>query len=147
MHSLHQAGQCSVNHVPQAGAVVFRMDGALVRILLVRSRKTPGLWVFPKGHLEAGESYEEAALREAEEEAGIVGTVVGPVGPTLTFQSGDESVAVKYYLVHLTADAASPEGREKVWLAPDEALERLDFQSARDLLRAALREIERQRLA
>jgi 8-oxo-dGTP pyrophosphatase MutT (NUDIX family) len=103
--------------------------------------------VFPKGHLEAGESYSDAALREAEEEAGILGTVVGPVGPTLTFQSGDESVAVKYYLVHLTADAASPEGREKAWLPPDEALERLGFQNARDLLRAALREIERQRPA
>jgi 8-oxo-dGTP pyrophosphatase MutT (NUDIX family) len=103
--------------------------------------------VFPKGHLEAGESHEDAALREAEEEAGISGTVAGRVGPTLTFQSGDESVAVKYFLVHLTADAASPEGREKVWLPPDEALERLGFQNARDLLRAAVREIERQRLA
>jgi 8-oxo-dGTP pyrophosphatase MutT (NUDIX family) len=136
-----------MNHVSQAGAVVFRTDGGSVRILLVRSRKNPGVWVFPKGHLEPGESDADAALREAEEEAGISGTVVGPVGPTLTFQSGDESVAVKYYLVHLTADAASPEGRDKVWLAPDEALERLGFQNARDLLRAALRTIERQRPA
>jgi len=136
-----------MNHVSQAGAVVFRTDGGSVLILLVRSRKNPGVWVFPKGHLEAGESHADAALREAEEEAGISGTVVGPVGPTLTFQSGDESVAVKYYLVHLTADAASPEGREKAWLSPDEALERLGFQNARDLLLAALQEIERQRLA
>ena len=136
-----------MNHVSQAGAVVFRTEDGSVRILLVRSRKNPGVWVFPKGHLEAGESHADAALREAQEEAGILGTVVGLVGPTLTFQSGDESVAVKYYLVHLTADAASPEGREKVWLSPDEALERVGFQNARDLLRAALVEIERQRLA
>jgi diadenosine hexaphosphate hydrolase (ATP-forming) len=136
-----------MNHVSQAGAVVFRIDGGSVRILLVRSRKNPGVWVFPKGHLEPGESHADAALREAQEEAGIVGTVVAPVGPTLTFSSGDESVAVKYYLVHLTADAASPEGREKVWLSPDEALERLGFQNARDLLRAALRKIEGQRPA
>jgi diadenosine hexaphosphate hydrolase (ATP-forming) len=132
-----------MNRVSQAGAVVFRTDGGSVRILLVRSRKNPGVWVFPKGHLEAGESHADAALREAEEEAGILGTVVGLVGPTLTFQSGDERVAVEYYLVHLTADAPSPEGREKVWLSPDEALERLDFQNARELLRAAVREIER----
>jgi 8-oxo-dGTP pyrophosphatase MutT (NUDIX family) len=136
-----------MTHVSQAGAVVFRTDGGSVRFLLVRSRKTPGVWVFPKGHVEAGESHADAALREAGEEAGILGTLVGPVGPTLAFRSGDESVAVKYYLVHLTADAASPEGREKVWLSPDEALERLGFQNARDLLRAAVRKIERQRPA
>jgi 8-oxo-dGTP pyrophosphatase MutT (NUDIX family) len=134
-----------MNRVAQGGAVVFRTDGGSVRILLVRSRKNPGVWVFPKGHLEAGESHADAALREAGEEAGILGIVVGLAGPTLTFQSGDESVAVEYYLVHLTADAPSPEGREKVWLSPDEALERLGFQNARDLLRAALRKIERQR--
>ena len=127
----------------QAGAVVFRTDGGSVRVLLVRSRKNPGVWVFPKGHLEEGESHADAALREAEEEAGILGTLVGPVGPTLTFQSGDEPVAVEYYLVLLTVDAPSPEGRQKVWLSPDEALDRLDFQNARDLLRAAVREIER----
>jgi 8-oxo-dGTP pyrophosphatase MutT (NUDIX family) len=132
-----------MNRVSQAGAVVFRTDGGSVRVLLVRSRKNPGVWVFPKGHLEAGESHADAALREAEEEAGISGTVVGPVGPTLAFQSGDERVAVEYYLVHLTADAPSPEGRQKAWLSLDEALEHLDFQSARDLLRAAVREIER----
>ena len=127
----------------QAGAVVFRTDGGSVRVLLVRSRKNPGVWVFPKGHLEEGESHADAAIREAEEEAGILGTLVGPVGPTLTFQSGDEPVAVEYYLVHLTVDAPSPEGRQKVWLSPDEALDRLDFQNARELLRAAVREIER----
>ena len=126
---------------------MFRTDGGSVRILLVRSRKNPGVWVFPKGHVEAGESHADAALREAGEEAGILGTLVGPVGPTLAFRSGDESVAVKYYLVHLTADAASPEGREKAWLSPGEALERLGFQNARDLLRAALRKIERRRPA
>jgi 8-oxo-dGTP pyrophosphatase MutT (NUDIX family) len=136
-----------VNRVSQAGAIVFRTDGGSVRILLVRSRKSPGVWVFPKGHLEAGESHADAALREAEEEAGILGTIVGMAGPTLTFQSGDESVAVEYYLVHLTEDAASPEGREKAWLSPDETIERLGFQNARDLLRAALREIERLRPA
>jgi 8-oxo-dGTP pyrophosphatase MutT (NUDIX family) len=136
-----------VNRVSQAGAVVFRTDGGSVRILLVTSRKNPGVWVFPKGHLEAGESHADAALREAEEEAGIQGTVVGRAGPTLTFQSGDEAVAVEYFLVHLSADSPSPEGRDKAWLTPDEALERLNFQSARDLLRSALREIERQGLA
>jgi 8-oxo-dGTP pyrophosphatase MutT (NUDIX family) len=136
-----------MSRVSQAGAVVFRTDGGSVRILLVRSRKHPGVWVFPKGHLEAGESHADAALREAEEEAGILGTVVGRTGSTLMFQSGDESVAVEYYLVHLTADAPSPEGREKVWLSPDETFEHLGFQNARDLLRGALREIERWRPA
>lgn len=38
------------------------------------------LWSLPKGHIEAGESAEQAAVREVEEETGIAGVILGELG-------------------------------------------------------------------
>ena len=129
--------------IPEGGAIVFRTDGGTVRILLVRAKQDPSKWIFPKGHVEPGESHAAAALREASEEAGVKGIIVGLVGPASTFQSGDEQVRVEYHLLQMIAEAPSSEGRDKRWVSPADALDALAFQDARDLLRSALSEIER----
>jgi len=54
-----------------AGVGVFRRVAEDVEFLLLCSNKTGG-WTPPKGHLEASESAEVAALRELREETGIV---------------------------------------------------------------------------
>lgn len=131
-----------MNTVPQGGAIVFRTDGGSIRILLVRAKQDPSQWIFPKGHLEPGESHGAAALRETHEEAGITGIVVGLAGSS-TFQSGDEQVTVEYYLLQMVGEAASGEGRDKKWVTPPQALRELAFEDARDLLRTALPELER----
>jgi 8-oxo-dGTP pyrophosphatase MutT (NUDIX family) len=54
-----------------AGVVVFREDGER-RYLLLRSALTRRpVWEFPKGGLESGESEQEAAERELQEETGL----------------------------------------------------------------------------
>lgn len=123
--------------VEQAGAVVFRKDGG-TRILLVRSRKSPTDWIFPKGHIEAGETAGQAALREAEEEAGVTGRVRSSLAPVLTFRQGDRQVRVHYFLVEYSGEVKSKERREQVWLPPPEALVRLTHDSAKMLLEQAL---------
>jgi len=50
-----------------------------LEVLLVTSR-SGGDWIAPKGTVEKGESAEEAALREAEEEAGVRGSIVRHLG-------------------------------------------------------------------
>ena len=50
-----------------AGGIVLGDSGT---IALVRNRKDT-LWFFPKGHVEVGESFEEAARREIQEETGL----------------------------------------------------------------------------
>lgn len=55
---------------PAISAAVIVRDG---RVLLVRRRKTEGalIWQFPAGQVEAGESDEDAAVRETFEETGV----------------------------------------------------------------------------
>lgn len=60
-----------------AGGVLFNPAG---EVLLIRDRM--GYWVFPKGHLDEGETPEQAALREVREETGIEGEVLGVLPPT-----------------------------------------------------------------
>lgn len=51
------------------GAVVFCRKGDSIKYLLVCEHG--GYWVFPKGHMEEGESEKETALREIKEETGL----------------------------------------------------------------------------
>ncbi|RLN55956.1 hypothetical protein BBJ29_007743 [Phytophthora kernoviae] len=54
--------------------------------LLISSSKHPSRWILPKGGWENDESVVESALREADEEAGVTGDIVGSLG-TLDFAS------------------------------------------------------------
>jgi 8-oxo-dGTP pyrophosphatase MutT (NUDIX family) len=127
--------------VSQAGGIVFRKDDDRLRVLLVRSRKDPAIWVFPKGHIERGETPAATAIRETFEEAGVEGEIEGPVGRPLEFQSGREPVSVQYFLIRAGREQPSPEGRDKQWLSIDEALKVLAFETAREKLREAARDV------
>jgi len=140
--------------IEQAGAVVYRRDGADssrsqpgesargeskgLRFLIVRARRNPADWIFPKGHIEPGESAAQAAVREAEEEAGVTGRVIAALLPVVTFTQADRTVRVEYFLVEFTDDVRAREQREMLWLAPTEALVRLTHSSAQSVLEHAL---------
>ena len=82
----------------QAGAIVVRSGKSEPRILLVTARRNPNNWIFPKGHVEEGETLKAAAVREAREEAGVEGKVVGLAGK-MTFEFGDNTYRVHYFVV------------------------------------------------
>lgn len=123
--------------VPQAGAIAVRADGPEPLFLIVTAKKDPGAWIFPKGHIEQGESPEEAALRELREETGVEGSLLSRVGSS-AFVSGTERVDVTYYLIAARSAGASREGRQQRWLPPAEARAQLSFDDARKLLDRAL---------
>ncbi len=129
-----------MRRVAQAGGIVVRRgrNGAS-SVLLVRAKKDPTVWIFPKGHVEAGETAAEAALRETREEAGIKGELVKPIGEPLEFNNGRYDVRVQYFLIRPTSESAETDGREKRWFTVDEALDVLQFDGARRLLKLAAR--------
>lgn len=124
--------------VRQAGAIAFRAEGDRTTVLLVRSKKDPTIWVFPKGHIDDDESERETAIRETWEEAGVSGVLGQAVGAPLEFDSGKEPISVQYFVMRATSELPSPEGRDKLWLTVNEALVVLAFESARQKLREAV---------
>jgi 8-oxo-dGTP pyrophosphatase MutT (NUDIX family) len=65
-----------------AGGLVVEITSAGPQGALIGRTDRRGrlLWSLPKGHLEAGESAEQAAVREVEEETGIIGAIVAELG-------------------------------------------------------------------
>jgi len=64
------------NPLPVVSIILSNEKGEL---LLVKRAEEPakGMWCFPIGFAECGESIEEAALRELKEESGVEGLIVG----------------------------------------------------------------------
>jgi 8-oxo-dGTP pyrophosphatase MutT (NUDIX family) len=126
-----------VHVIAQAGGIVFRGHDRDVSILLVSSKKVAGNWIFPKGHVERGESEAAAALRETQEEAGVDGELLGPVGDPLEYGWGFRRYRVQYFLIRATAEFKASDGRTIAWLPFDEAVARLSDEGTRRLLEEA----------
>ena len=115
-----------------AGAVVFRKRNDQVLYLVVSS--SDGLnWVLPKGHIDPGETPEVAALRELEEEAGVIGEIVAPLSTREFIKRGKEA-AVQFFLVRETGSTESIEDRTIRWEEENPALRLLSFDEAREAL-------------
>jgi 8-oxo-dGTP pyrophosphatase MutT (NUDIX family) len=129
--------------IRQSGAIMVRHDGKEPRVLLVTAKRNRENWIFPKGHIEKGETAEAAALREAKEEAGVVGKLIGPAG-VLEYSFLGVNARVEYFLAELTHEAGPPEdGRRRAWCGLEEALERLSYKNTRKLLRKAWKQVEK----
>jgi bis(5'-nucleosidyl)-tetraphosphatase len=124
--------------IKQAGAVVVRGQGASAEVLLVSAKKDPSQWIFPKGHVEPGESAAEAALREMREEAGVDGKIIKSIGVS-TYESGRDRVKVSYFLVRYSRAVLRTESRKRRWQSFREARELVAFDDARDLVDKAER--------
>jgi diadenosine hexaphosphate hydrolase (ATP-forming) len=127
-----------MNPVPQAGGIVVREDRDGLSVLLVRAKSDPTIWIFPKGHIEPGESEKETALRETQEEAGVDGDVIGKVGEPVEFHNGRALVRVQYYAIRARDEWPHTDGRAKQWFSPDAAIEAVNYPEDRELLREAL---------
>ena len=119
-----------------AGGVVYRLAGAIRENLLVRPKRGQNEWVLPKGHIEPGEKCEQTAIREVQEETGVVAQIIAPL-KTNEFETNGHLVRVKFFLMQFVAQCSSSERRKTKWAALETALTLLTHQQNRDLLRSA----------
>jgi len=124
----------------QAGAIVVRENGDAPELLLI-TNKAGDRWLFPKGTIKKGESPEEAAQREALEEAGVEGELLAYVGATVA-EEDDERIRVNYYLLREIAHPGGAEDDRRVrWCSAREAIALLSSPVLRELMKKALPEI------
>jgi len=127
--------------IRQAGSIVVRLDGKEPQVLLVTAKRNPKNWIFPKGHIEKGETPEAAALRETREEAGVLGKLIGPAG-VLEYSFLGAKARTEYFLLLFAREAGPPEdGRQRTWCGLDDALSRLSYKNTRKLLRKAWKQL------
>jgi len=115
------------------------------RVLLIRTgtRRGEAVWTFPKGRIQRGERFWEAALREIREETGYLCRLRRKLKATsYVFRSDTTQIrkTVHWFLVEPIRKAGAPNPREVKevrWFALHEASEKLVYRTDRSLLRAA----------
>ena len=103
----------------QAAAIPFRYREGAVEVCLITTVQA-GRWTVPKGFIDPGETAPETAVKEAREEAGIHGRVVGgPVGYyDITKQGGRYRVAVYLMRVDRVDDTWEEQSlRQRRWVS------------------------------
>ncbi len=130
-----------------AGGLVLDLSGPVPLGALIGRTNRRGrlLWSLPKGHLEDGETLEQAAVREVAEETGIQGSIIGTLG-TIDFWFVVEGrrihKTVHHYLMRAVGGELSDEDvevTEVAWFPLPEIGHQLAYSDERGLLDEASR--------
>lgn len=128
-----------MKRLSSAGIVLFRMKGNQREYLLLHYPH--GHWDLPKGKIEKGESKQEAALRELHEEAGLTAKILDGFEEQFFYffkQDGELMHKTVYFFIGKAEPGDIKLSHEHIgfaWLSFDEALERLSFKNAKELLK------------
>ena len=124
--------------VRAAGAVVLRRtdDGRTETALIHRPKYDD--WTFPKGKLDEGETFEQAAIREVEEETGLRGRLDRELPEVRYVDNRGRDKVVRYWTMTPTDGDFTPtrEVDELRWVPVEDALGLLSYEHDRELLRA-----------
>jgi 8-oxo-dGTP pyrophosphatase MutT (NUDIX family) len=126
-----------------AGGIVFRRDGERTFYLLIRDSYRN--WGFPKGHLEAGEATEQAALREVGEETGLgelsVRAPIETIDWEFRFRGRRIHKTCHFFLIETPDRRTSPLRSEGItacrWASFEQAVRLIAYDNARAVLRQA----------
>jgi 8-oxo-dGTP pyrophosphatase MutT (NUDIX family) len=131
-----------------AGGLVVDLGGRPARAAIIARMNRAGRveWCLPKGHLEAGETPEQAAVREIEEETGIRGRILDALG-TIDYWFSVEGrrihKLVHHFLLEATGGSLSIEGDpdheaiDVAWVPLTELATLLAFPNERRIAREA----------
>jgi 8-oxo-dGTP pyrophosphatase MutT (NUDIX family) len=130
--------------IPQASAVPFRHTSRGLEICLITSIKR-GRWGFPKGIIDPGETYVEAALKEAREEAGLHGRILTPPVGSYAYAKWGTTLDVTVVLMQVTQcddQWDESEVRRRRWVTPNGARQLVARPEVIPSLEAALQRLE-----
>ncbi len=134
-----------------AGGIVIKTENKQTYVLLAQHAHHHG-WVFPKGLIGdnvKGEKKEETAIREVEEETGVLATLGKPLIPvTYWYQMAGEKrkKTVYYFLMKYVSQDLSKKDDEMenvAWIPMEEVEEKLTYPSDKVVWQVALRAISR----
>ncbi|MDH7485889.1 MAG: NUDIX hydrolase [Anaerolineae bacterium] len=134
-------------HVYSAGGVVYRRDeGGRPQIALIAT-KGNSIWGLPKGLIDPGERAPTTALREVQEETGLVGRLGPRIQRIEYWYRGEENgqpvryhKTVTFFLIEAVGGNTAAHDWEVdsvEWLSPEEAAERATYESEREVIRRA----------
>ena len=120
-----------------AGGVLFKDD----EVLLIQNLS--GVWSFPKGNIEAGETPEETAVREVWEETNVKGKILAYIGEIhYWYRLKGEKVfkTVKYYLMEYISGEpqASWEVKDARFFPTEETKKLLKYRGDKEIFKKAL---------
>ena len=125
-----------------AGGLVLDLSGPVTKAALIARHDRRGrlVWSMPKGHLEPGETAEVAAIREVQEETGIMSHVIATLGTIdFWFTSQERRIhkTVHHYLLEADGGELSDADVEVVqvaWIPLDEISGLLRYPDERRLV-------------
>ena len=125
--------------VQAAGGLVVRRHNGSLQIVVVH-RPVQQDWSFPKGKLEAGETFELAALREVREETGMACRLLRFIGHTDYLDRKGRPKAVAYWVMAAETGFFTPneEVDELRWLTLESATGMLSYPHDRELVAVLL---------
>lgn len=134
-----------------AGGLVVDGERANAALIGRLDRRGTLLWSLPKGHLEDGETAEQAAVREVREETGIDGGVLRELGAIdywFVVENRRVHKTVHHFLMEALGGELSDEDvevTEVAWVPLTELDGRLAYADERRLVRRALRLLDAER--
>jgi 8-oxo-dGTP diphosphatase len=122
--------------VKASGGVVWRRGDRGIEVALVHRPRYDD-WSFPKGKLDKGETWEDGALREVEEEIGLRCRLGHELPHTSYRDNKGRAKVVRYWMMEpLDGEFVPSEEVDEVrWLSPADADRLLTYEHDRELLR------------
>lgn len=126
-----------MQHEKSCGAIVYRRSHGNLEILLIRHINS-GHWSFPKGHVEAGETEVETALREIREETSIDVIIDPTFRETVSYCPKRDTQKVVVYFIAKAKNYDFVPQLEEIseirWVAIDHAASMLTYENDKNIV-------------
>ena len=140
MHNWYTFCMDRLNKVKNADGEILKAGCVIVsegKVLLITG-KDGMVWSFPKGHVELGETFEQAALREAEEETGYKVEIIKRL-TDLTYinkETGEQIRVAMFKAIPVRDEGSKENDTQTKWFPIEEAKKELVSHKPQSLIDA-----------